>query len=563
MLCSGFRTFRLEIGGWWWYIAGPMEMARFNIAEAAQWPRLRALGAKARGADFRALLGPERASRYRLEAAGLYLDYSRNLITDEALDLLIALAGASPLAAHREAMFRGGAVNRSEQRPVLHTALRAGADELRADGLGELAGEIAAQRRRIGEISEQIRSGAWRGATGKPVRDVVNLGIGGSDLGPRLACEALKEFAHEGIRCHFLSNVDGEPIRSLLDGPDGLDPETTLFILASKSFTTGETLLNANTAGQWLQKCLRDSFGGNRGAPANPFATPHFIGVTAAPERALALGLPESQILLFDDWVGGRYSLWSAIGLSIAISVGHDNFSRMLAGAAAMDRHFRQAPPRRNLPVILALLGIWYANCLDAQSQAVVPYCERLGRLPAYLRQLDMESNGKSVTLAGEAVAASTGPIIWGEAGTNSQHSFFQLLHQGTRLVPVDFIGIAKDSLSAPGHHRVLLANMVAQSSALMLGRQSGELPPWRQYPGNRPSNVLLLEQLTPETFGALLALYEHKVFVQGSLWNINSFDQWGVELGKDLARRLLDDEGGSNTLDAGARAIFDRLRPE
>ncbi len=542
-----------------------MEMARFNIAGAVQWPRLLALGASARRADFRPLLGPERAARYRLEAAGLYLDYSRNLIGDEAFDLLIGLADASPLAAHREAMFRGGVVNQSERRPALHTALRASADDLGADGLSELAGKIAGQRRRIGEISEQIRSGNWLGATGKPVRDVVNLGIGGSNLGPRLACGALKEFAHEGIRCHFLSNVDGEPIRSLLDGPDGLDPETTLFILASKSFTTGETLLNADTAAHWLEKHfqerLQKRFSANPGAPANPFATPHFIGVTAAPERALALGLPESQILLFDDWVGGRYSLWSAIGLSIAISAGYDNFNRMLAGAAAMDRHFRQAPPRRNMPVILALLGIWYANCLDAQSHAVIPYCERLGHLPAYLRQLDMESNGKAVTLAGEAVAASTGPIVWGEAGTNSQHSFFQLLHQGTRLAPVDFIGVAKDSLSTPGHHRVLLANMIAQSSALMLGRPSGELPPWRQYPGNRPSNVLLLERLTPETFGALLALYEHKVFVQGSLWNINSFDQWGVELGKDLARRLLDNESGADALDPGARALFDRLR--
>jgi len=557
-----------------------MEMARFNIAGAAQWPRLRTLGASARETDFRALLGAERAERYRLEAAGLYLDYSRNLIGDEAFDLLMGLAEASPLAAHRESMFRGGAINRSERRPVLHTALRGDvdelpADELRAAGLGELAGKIAAQRRRIREISERIRSGAWLGATGKPVRDVVNLGIGGSDLGPRLACEALKEFAHERVRCHFLSNVDGEPIRSLLGGPDGLDPETTLFILASKSFTTEETLLNANTAGHWVQKRLQKRFQGrfqedlaaNRGAPTNPFATPHFIGITAAPRRALALGIPREQILLFDDWVGGRYSLWSAIGLSIAISAGCDNFDRMLKGAAAMDRHFRQAPPRRNMPVILALLGIWYANCLGAENQAVVPYCERLGRLPAYLRQLDMESNGKSVTLAGEAVSTATGPIVWGEAGTNSQHSFFQLLHQGTRLVPVDFIGIAKDSLSAPGHHRVLLANMIAQSSALMLGKPPAGLPPWRQYPGNRPSNVLLLERLTPEAFGALLALYEHKVFVQGSLWNINSFDQWGVELGKELARSLLDDddndEDGPNALDAGARTLFDRLRSE
>ena len=541
-----------------------MNSARFAITETGQWPRLRELGAAARQTDFRRLLGPERAARYQLEAAGLYLDFSRNLVSDEALALLTGLAEASPLAEHREAMFRGEAINTSEARPVLHTALRAGADELRADGLGELAGEIETRRRRIGEISERIRSGEWLGVTGKPIRDVVNLGIGGSDLGPRLACEALKEFAHERIRCHFLSNVDGEPIHSLLAG---LDPETTLVIIASKSFTTQETLLNAETAAHWFYKSFQESFQ-ERANFQNPFASPHFIAVTAAPERALAAGIPPGQLLQFDEWVGGRYSLWSSIGLSIAISAGFDNFNSMLNGARAMDQHFRRAPLARNMPVILALLGIWYANLLTAESQAVIPYCERLGQLPAYLQQLDMESNGKSVTRSGEVVATATGPIVWGGAGTNSQHSFFQLLHQGAHLVPVDFIGIAGDSLSAPEHHRALLANLIAQSSALMLGRQSGELPPWRNYPGNRPSNVLLLERLTPQAFGALIALYEHKVFVQGSLWNINSFDQWGVELGKELAQRLLEgsgkasgkDSGGQSGLDAGAQATLDRL---
>ena len=540
-----------------------MNSARFAITETGQWPRLRELGAAARQTEFRRLLGPERAAHYQLEAAGLYLDFSRNLVSDEALALLTGLAEASPLAEHREAMFRGEAINTSEARPVLHTALRAGADELRTDGLGELAGEIETRRRRIGEISERIRTGEWLGVTGKPIRDVVNLGIGGSDLGPRLACEALKEFAHARIRCHFLSNVDGEPIRSLLAG---LDPETTLVIIASKSFTTQETLLNAETAARWFRENFQESLQ-ERAEIQNPFASPHFIAVTAAPERALAAGIPPGQLLQFDEWVGGRYSLWSAIGLSIAISIGFDNFNSMLNGARAMDQHFRQAPLARNMPVILALLGIWYANLLAAESQAVIPYCERLGQLPAYLQQLDMESNGKSVTRSGEAVATATGPIVWGGAGTNSQHSFFQLLHQGTHLVPVDFIGIAEDSLSAPEHHRALLANMIAQSSALMLGRQSGDLPPWRNYAGNRPSNVLLLERLTPQTFGALIALYEHKVFVQGSLWNINSFDQWGVELGKELARRLLEDSGkdsGEHSgLDAGSMALLAKLRSE
>ncbi len=524
-------------------------MQEFVIAETDQWSRLKSLAAALRETDFSKLPDAGRAARYRLEAAGLYLDFSRNLVTDEVMELLAELAARSPLAARREAMFRGEAINATEQRPALHTALRAAAGDLRADGLGEVAGEIESQRQRIREVSERIRAGEWRGVTGKPVRDVINLGIGGSDLGPKLACEALKEFAHPQLRCHFLSNVDGEPIRSTLRG---LDPETTLVIVVSKSFSTPETLLNAHTAAQWFRERLDIE---------HPFASPHFIGVTAAPEKALRAGIPQDQLLLFGEWVGGRYSLWSSVGLTIAVSAGYGNFLRLLAGARDMDAHFRAAPPQRNMPVLLALLGIWYANFLDAESQAVIPYCERLLQLPCYLQQLDMESNGKSVTCAGERVRQASGPIVWGMTGTNSQHSFFQLLHQGTHLVPVDFIGVGEDRLSSPEHHRVLLANMIAQSVALMAGRRSAELPPWRQYPGGRPSNVLLLDRLAPETLGALIALYEHKVFVQGSLWNINSFDQWGVEFGKELARRLLDDGGERGELDAGARALIDRLR--
>ena len=526
-----------------------MTSEKFDITAARQWPRLKSLAASAGKMKFAGLLDQERATSYQLEAAGLYLDYSRNLITDEILDTLTELAESSPLAAHREAMFQGEAINTTEQRPVLHAALRARTEELRADGLDDLAAGITVQKQRIREVSDRIRAGEWLGITGKPVRDVVNLGIGGSDLGPKLACEALKEFAHERIRCHFLSNVDGEPIHSLLRE---LNPETTLVIVSSKSFTTQETLLNAKTAAQWF----RDRLG-----IVNPFASPHFIGVTAAPARAMQAGIPEQQLLLFGDWVGGRYSLWSSIGLTISISTGYDNFARMLEGARSMDRHFRTAPAERNMPVILALLGLWYANFLEAESHAVIPYCERLLQLPFYLQQLDMESNGKSVTVAGEQVRQATGPIVWGLTGANGQHSFFQLLHQGTHLIPVDFIGLGEDALSSPRHHRVLLANMVAQSAALMQGRQSDKLPPWRIYPGNRPSNVLLLDRLTPESFGALIALYEHKVFVQGSLWNINSFDQWGVELGKELARELLDIGNDQGQLDAGARYLLDRLR--
>ena len=527
-------------------------MNKFVITDSSQWPRLKTLAASVRDIEFRKSLGTERAANFRLEAAGLYLDYSRNLVTDEVMETLAVLAEASPLSMHREAMFRGEAINTTEERPVLHTALRAAPEDLQADGLGELSGEIEAQLGRVREISERIRTGQWLGVTGKPVRDVVNLGIGGSDLGPKLVCEALKEFAHEDVRCHFLSNVDGEPIRSLLRV---LDPETTLVIVSSKSFTTQETLLNANTAATWFQESFREGLGID-----NPFASPHFIGITAAPVKAMQAGIPEDQLLLFGDWVGGRYSLWSSIGLTIAITAGYDNFARLLEGARQMDRHFRSAPPARNMPVILALLGLWYANFLDAESHAVIPYCERLRHLPFYLQQLDMESNGKSVTFSGEQVSHATGPIVWGLTGTDGQHSFFQLLHQGTHLVPVDFIGIGEDELSSPEHHRVLLANMLAQSVALMEGKQSENLPSWRNYPGNRPSNVLLLDRLTPETLGALIALYEHKVFVQGSLWNINSFDQWGVELGKELARQLLENDDGHSELDAGAKLLLDRL---
>ena len=531
-------------------------MDKFVITDSSQWPRLKTLAASVRDIEFRESLGTERAANFRLEAAGLYLDYSRNLVTDEVMETLAGLTEASPLSTHREAMFRGEAINTTEERPVLHTALRAAPEDLQADGLGELSGEIEAQLGRIREISERIRAGQWLGVTGKPVRDVVNLGIGGSDLGPKLVCEALKEFAHEDIRCHFISNVDGEPIRSLLRV---LDPETTLVIVSSKSFTTQETLLNAYTAAQWFQESFQEGLGID-----NPFTTPHFIGITAAPAKAIQAGIPEDQLLLFGDWVGGRYSLWSSIGLTIAITAGYDNFARLLEGARQMDRHFRSAPPARNMPVILALLGLWYANFLDAESHAVIPYCERLRHLPFYLQQLDMESNGKSVTFSGEQVNQATGPIVWGLTGTDGQHSFFQLLHQGTHLVPVDFIGIGEDELSSPEHHRVLLANMLAQSVALMEGKQSENLPSWRNYPGNRPSNVLLLDRLTPESLGALIALYEHKVFVQGSLWNINSFDQWGVELGKELARQLLSDSDNENDghseIDAGARLLFDRL---
>jgi glucose-6-phosphate isomerase len=491
---------------------------------------------------------PRRVEKYSLSHAGIHLDFSKNLVNDRIARALLQLAAESPLAKHREAMFRGQNINLTEDRPVLHTALRALPATLEKDGIGHLSAGIAAQKARIKVISEQIRSGNWLGVTGEPITDVVNLGIGGSDLGPKMVCEALKEFAHPEVRCHFVSNVDGEVIRSTLKT---LQPATTLVIVASKTFTTQETLLNARTAASWFQQAL---------GLENPFASPHFIGVTASPENAVKEGLAQDNILEFWGWVGGRYSLWSSIGLAIAISTGYDTFEALLSGARAMDDHFRYQPFRRNMPVILALLGFWYGNVLGAESHAVIPYCERLGQLPFYLQQLDMESNGKSVSLDHKKIGYRTGPIIWGLTGTNGQHSFFQLLHQGTHLVPVDFIGVLRDPMSSPEHHRVLLANMLAQSSALMLGKQAPDLPAYRQYPGNRPSNVMLLDRLDAKTLGALIALYEHKVFVQGVLWHVNSFDQWGVELGKVLASSLLDADSDKSALDASTRALLTRV---
>ena len=526
-----------------------MTTTDFDLTATSAWGELVRLAADIGQVNIAGLLTDDdtRIDRYQLGAAGLTLDYAKNLVTDEIMDALVALAQASPLAQQREAMFRGAEINTSEQRPVLHTALRAGEKQLRADGLEQLAADIAGQQRRMADVSQRIRDGQWRGATGRPVTDIVNLGIGGSDLGPKMACEALKEFARPGLRCHFVSNVDGEVINSTLAG---LDPETTLVIISSKTFTTQETLLNAATAADWF----RDRLG-----LENPYDSPHFIGVTATPDNAVKLGVPEDNILLFWDWVGGRYSLWSTIGLSIAIAIGYENFAKILAGARAMDRHFRSAPAGENMPVILALLGIWYNNLLDAESHAVIPYCERLVNLPFYLQQLDMESNGKCVRLDDKAVDYATGPIIWGLTGTNGQHSFFQLLHQGTHLIPVDFIGQYRDNLSSPDHHRVLMANMIAQAAALMAGKQDSQLPPYRNYPGNNPSNTITMKTLTPETFGALVALYEHKVFVQGCLWNINSFDQWGVELGKVLAKELLSGEG-TTQMDASTRRLMANL---
>ncbi len=458
-----------------------------------------------------------RVENYSISVEGLHVDFSKHLICDDVLNSLIDLATESPLIERRDAMFRGEVINTTQDRAVMHTSLRSPDAPL----------DVQRELERMKALCRQVRSGEWTGYSHQRITDVVNIGIGGSDLGPKMVCTALSEFAHPELNFHFISNVDGASIRSILQH---LEPESTLFIIASKSFTTMETMLNSETAVTWFRE--------NTGLE-DPLQSRHFIAVTSAPDKALAKGISEQQILTFQDWTGGRYSLWSTIGVSICLCIGPDRFEELLAGAHAMDQHFRTAPLRGNLPVLLGLTGIWHYNFLGLESTAIVPYCERLGMLPAFLQQLDMESNGKRTTLEGHFVKYHTGPVVWGQTGTNGQHAFFQLLHQGTRTVPIEFIGVIKDSLSDDRHHRVLLANMIAQSAALLAGEHSEN--PHRQCPGNRPSTTILLEELNPWNLGTLLALNEHKVFCQGAIWNINSFDQWGVELGKKLAGNILE----------------------
>ncbi|TNE95354.1 MAG: glucose-6-phosphate isomerase [Gammaproteobacteria bacterium] len=492
---------------------------------------------------------PNRASRFSVQHEGLFLDYSKNLVDDRVMHSLLALAEQSSLQARTEAMFSGQPINTTENRAVLHTALRGREEDDFRHNDTAVHGLIAEALAKMFEMSERIREGTWLGSTGKVITDVINIGIGGSDLGPRMACEALIQFTHPRITLHFVSSVDGTEILGTLKN---LDPETTLVIVSSKGFSTRETLLNTQTTIRWFEEKLNLS---------RAQTTSHFIAVTAHRENAEAFGIHPSRILGFQDWVGGRYSLWSTIGLAISISIGQNNFEAMLEGARKMDRHFRSAPYDRNMPVIFGLLGIWYNNFLKAETSAVIPYCERLGLLPTYLQQLDMESNGKSTSLSGEALDYATGPIIWGRTGTNGQHAFFQLLHQGTHLVPIDFIAVVNDPLSLPEHHRVLLASMLAQAATLMTGHSGEETPPHKVYPGNKPSNTLLIGELTPANLGALIALYEHKIFVQGCIWNINSFDQWGVELGKKIATSLISENNkGTSHFDPSTNQLFDLI---
>ena len=479
----------------------------------------------------------KRGERFTAEAAGLFLDYSKNRITDQTLDLLLQLAVESGLRGKIDAMFGGEKINVTENRDVLHTALRAPESAtVLVDGKNVVP-EVHAVLDKMADFSNRVRSGDWKGFTGKRIKNIINIGIGGSDLGPVMAYEALRHYSERGLTFRFVSNVDGI---DLIEATRDLDPAETLFIVSSKTFTTLETMTNAQSARDWLLNGL----GGDVKAVAR-----HFVAVSTNAAKVSAFGIDTANMFGFWDWVGGRYSMDSAIGLSTMLAIGPEHFRAMLDGFHEMDEHFRTAPFEQNLPVLLGLLTVWYTDFFDAQTVAVLPYEQYLKRFPAYLQQLTMESNGKHVTLDGQVVDYDTGPIFWGEPGTNGQHSFYQLIHQGTRLIPCDFIAFAKALTPLGRHHDMLLANVFAQAEALAFGKTPEQVkaegtPDWlvphRVFEGNRPSNVILAERLTPEMLGKLVALYEHSVFTQGTIWNINSFDQWGVELGKALAQRII-----------------------
>src|SRR5216683_2060386 len=479
---------------------------------------------------------PDRGQCMAIEAVGLYLDYSKNRVTDETLNLLLQLAEESGLRERIDAMFSGEKINITEKRAVLHVALRAPKDEsIIVDGK-DVVPEVHAVLDRMADFSQRVRSGEWKGHTGKRIRNVINIGIGGSDLGPVMAYEALKHYSERSMTFRFVSNVDST---DFAEAVHDLDPSETLFIVSSKTFTTLETMTNARTARDWSLKGLGD----------NKAVAKHFVAVSTNAAEVTKFGIDTKNMFGFWDWVGGRYSMDSAIGLSTMIAIGAENFRAMLSGFHAIDEHFRTAPFERNLPVLMGLLGVWYNDFFGAQTVAVLPYEQYLKRFPAYLQQLTMESNGKHVTLEGASIDYQTGPIYWGEPGTNGQHSFYQLIHQGTKIIPCDFIGFCRPLNRLGRHHDLLIANVFAQAEALAFGKTPEQVkaegtPDWlvphRVFEGNRPSNIILAERLTPETLGKLVALYEHSVFTQGTIWNIDSFDQWGVELGKVLASHIV-----------------------
>ncbi len=509
------------------------------LTQRRAWKDLAAHYERARAWTMRQLFAedPQRGERMTVEAVGLYLDYSKNRVTDQTLKLLIQLAHDSGLRARIDAMFHGEKINVTENRAVLHVALRAPrGTSVRVDG-EDVVPQVHAVLDKMAEFANRVRSGVWKGHTGQRIRNVVNIGIGGSDLGPVMAYEALRHYSDRTMTFRFVSNIDGT---DFAEAVRDLDPAQTLCIVSSKTFTTLETMTNAQTARDWLLSGL----GGDLKAVAK-----HFVAVSTNAEKVAAFGIDTANMFGFWDWVGGRYSMDSAIGLSTMLAIGPEHFREMLGGFHQMDEHFRTAPFERNLPVLMGLLAIWYNNFFGAQTIAVLPYEQYLKRFPAYLQQLTMESNGKHVTLDGLPVSCDTGPIYWGEPGTNGQHSFYQLIHQGTRLIPCDFIAFAQPLNPLGRHHDMLLANVFAQAEALAFGKTADEvraegtpdaLVPHRVFEGNRPSNTILAERLTPETLGKLVALYEHCVFTQGAIWNIDSFDQWGVELGKVLAQRII-----------------------
>ncbi|WP_195731165.1 glucose-6-phosphate isomerase [Streptomyces albidoflavus] len=547
--------------------------SRTGLSQRPQWTAL---------ADHRVALGevslrqlfaddPDRGERYTLRVGDLHIDYSKQLVTDETLTLLRELAEATDVAGWRDAMYRGERVNTTENRAVLHTALRAPRGAVVEDGGPggpNVVPEVHQVLDRMADFADQVRSGAWTGATGRPLRNIVNIGIGGSDLGPAMAYEVLRAFSDRDLTVRFVSNVDGADLH---ESVRDLDPAETLFIVASKTFTTIETVTNATSARRWLL----DGLGAGPEAVAR-----HFVALSTNAEKVTEFGIEPANMFAFWDWVGGRYSYDSAIGLSLMIAIGPERFREMLDGFHLVDEHFRTAPPEENVPLLLGLLGIWYGNFHDAQSHVVLPYSHYLSRFAAYLQQLDMESNGKRVQRDGEPVAWQTGPVVWGTPGTNGQHAYYQLLHQGTKLIPADFIGFARpveelpDGLAA--QHDLLMANFFAQTQALAFGKTAEEvraegvpeeLVPHRTFPGNRPTTTILADELTPSVLGQLVALYEHKVFVQGAVWGIDSFDQWGVELGKVLAKEVeplltaKDGERSSDSLDSSTAALVARYR--
>jgi len=508
------------------------------LTQREAWKALEIHFTKIRELHLRKLFAedPKRGQRLTVEAVGIYFDYSKNRITDETVKLLLQLADESGLRSRLDAMFRGDKINVTEKRAVLHVALRAPKGQsIVVDG-EDVVPQVHAVLEKMADFSNRLRSGTWKGHTGKPIRNVINVGIGGSDLGPVMAYEALRHYSQRNLTFRFVSNVDGT---DFAEATRDLDAEETLFIISSKTFTTLETMTNARTARDWALKILKDA----------PAVAKHFVAVSTNAEAVAKFGIDTANMFEFWDWVGGRYSMDSAIGLSTMIAIGPENFRAMLDGFHEMDEHFRTAPFERNLPVLLGLLGLWYNNFFGAQTVAVLPYEQYLKRFPAYLQQLTMESNGKHVTLDGVKTNYQTGPIYWGEPGTNGQHSFYQLLHQGTKLIPCDFIAFAQPLNPLGRNHDILLANVFAQAEALAFGKTSAEVeaegtPSWlvphRTFEGNRPSNTFLLQELTPAALGKLVALYEHSVFTQGAIWQIDSFDQWGVELGKVLAQRII-----------------------